>query len=156
MGRQAPRLRERSATHVGEVTFYVCPSETIGKGRASFQILHTDMSRRVIYFGTEGHGRAGHYPLGINCELSQEEYEQIYKVDKLSPDGFFLFDEFLGYGVPFSPDDKRGGCKTIVLVENGTEDEIIYCINNNEFLNRQFNRVKEMYNLNIPFLCIKT
>ncbi len=114
------------------------------------------MSKRVIYFGTEGRGHAGHYPLGINCELSREEYEQIYKVDKLSPDGFFRFDEFLGYGVPFSPDDMRGGCKTIVLVENGTEDEIIYCINNNEFLNRQFNRVKEMYNLNIPFLCLKT
>lgn len=34
------------------------------------------MSKRVIYFGTEGCGRAGHYPRGINCELSREEYEQ--------------------------------------------------------------------------------
>ena len=117
------------------------------------------MNKRVIYFGTEGDGHAGHYPLGINCKLSFEEYKYIREIDKYTEfpaSGFFRWREFVGYGVPFSPDDKRGGIKTIVLVENGTKDDVIYCINNNEFLNRQFKRVKEMYDLNIPFLCVNT
>ena len=120
------------------------------------QLKTPNMSKRVIYFGTEGNGHAGHYPLGINCKLSFEDCRYISEIDKFEefpPDGFFRWREFIGYGVPFSPDDTRPGSKTIVLVENGTKDDIIYCINNDRFLNRQFNRVKEMYDLNIPFLC---
>lgn len=114
------------------------------------------MSKRVIYFGTEGCGHAGHYPRGINCELSHEDHECIREIDKFEEfpaDGFFRWREFVGYGVPFSPDDTRGGSKTIVLVEHGlSAGEVIEAIKNDPFLVRQFSRVNEMYNLKIPFL----
>lgn len=28
---------------------------------------------KIIYFGTEGNGRAGHYPMGIDKRLTHEE-----------------------------------------------------------------------------------
>ena len=114
------------------------------------------MSKSIIYFGTEGRGEAGHYPRGINCYLSIEDCNYIYEIDKFEEfpaDGFFRWREFVGYGVPFSPDDNRGGSKTIVLVEHGeSADEVIEAIKNYPFLMRQFSRVNEMYNLKIPFL----
>ena len=30
---------------------------------------------KIIYFGTEGKGRAGHYPMGIDTPLTHEEYK---------------------------------------------------------------------------------
>ena len=30
---------------------------------------------KIIYFGTEGNGKAGHYPMGIDKDLTNEEYE---------------------------------------------------------------------------------
>nr|DAR44775.1 MAG TPA: EutP [Caudoviricetes sp.] len=31
---------------------------------------------KIIYFGTEGNGKSGHYPIGIDKHLTNEEYKK--------------------------------------------------------------------------------
>lgn len=128
-------------------------------------VEHNKQPNRIIYFGTDG--CVGHYPLGINFTLSKEEYNKIREVDGIITDE--VLDENTGtflrylsegvcytcFGVPYSPDDERPGSKTIVLVENGTVQEVKDAILQNPFLLNKFKKVKEKYELNIDFLEVK-
>ena len=117
---------------------------------------------RIIYFGTNG--CVGHYPLGINFHLTQKEYQYFKKIDRIITDEtlnkatgtFFCYrtngTSYIGFGVPYSPDDERPGSKTIVLVEYGTVQEVKDAILQNPFLLDKFKKVKEKYKLNIDFL----
>lgn len=125
-------------------------------------VEHNKQPNRIIYFGTDG--CVGHYPLGINFTLSEEEYKDSKEIDRIISDeildgntGTFL--RYLSdgvpytcYGVPYSPDDERPGSKTIVLVEYGTVQEVKDAILQNPFLLDKFKKVKEKYKLNIDFL----
>ena len=78
-----------------------------------------DMAK-IIYFGTEGNGKAGHYPMGIDKNLTHEECKMwtacdnevwinnIYKYP-----GRHLIKHhgvvYTNYAVPFSVDDERRG-----------------------------------------------
>ena len=105
---------------------------------------------KIIYFGTEGNGRAGHYPIGIDKNLTSEErkiwtecdnetwIDNIYK----NP-GRHLVKHYgvmyTNYAVPFSVDDKRGCSHTEVFWEGlHTEEEMIELIKSNSFLRQQF------------------
>lgn len=125
-------------------------------------VEHNKQPNRIIYFGTDG--CAGHYPLGINFTLSEEEYKDSKEIDRIITDE--VLDENTGtflrylsdgvpytcFGVPYSPDDTRPGSKTIVLVEYGTVQEVKDAILQNPFLLDKFKKVKEKYKLNIDFL----
>ena len=125
-------------------------------------VEHNKQPNRIIYFGTNG--CVGHYPLGINFTLSKDEYNRIRKIDGIITDnnlnkdtGTFLLYVTKGvpytcFGVPYSPDDERPGSKTIVLVENGTVQEVKDAILQTPFLLDKFKKVKEKYKLNIDFL----
>ena len=117
---------------------------------------------RIIYFGTDG--CVGHYPLGINFHLTRKEYKDFEKIDRIITDEFlneatgtffrYITNDtpYIGFGVPYSPDDERPGSKTIVLVENGTVQKVKDAILQNPYLLDKFNKVKEKYKLNIDFL----
>ncbi len=121
-------------------------------------VEHNKHPNRIIYFGTDG--CVGHYPLGINFTLSEEEYKDSKEIDRIITDE--VLDENTGtflrylsdgvpytcYGVPYSPDDERPGSKTIVLVEYGTVQEVKDAILQNPFLLDKFKKVKEKYKLN--------
>ncbi|WP_304833901.1 hypothetical protein [Muribaculum intestinale] len=78
---------------------------------------------RVAYFGTWG--RAGHFVRPIVGQFSKQELEAFERVDlpafhdAMLADGYAycLYDDFLGYCIPFSADDKRSGCVTAIFVE---------------------------------------
>lgn len=105
---------------------------------------------KIIYFGTEGNGRAGHYPIGIDKTLTRAEYrmwcgcDNEYWINNIRKNpGRHLIkhngEVYTNYGVPFSVDDERGGSHTEVFWEGiHSEDEIIELIKNNPFLKRQF------------------
>lgn len=105
---------------------------------------------KIIYFGTEGNGNTGHCPMGIDKDLTNEEYgiwtecdnetwiNNIYK----NP-GHHLIKHhgvvYTNYAVPFSVDDERGGLHTEVFWEGlHSEEEMIELIKSNQFLKRQF------------------
>lgn len=125
-------------------------------------VEHNKQPNRIIYFGTDG--CVGHYPLGINFHLTRKEYKDFEKIDRIITDEFlneatgtfFRYITngilYIGFGVPYSPDDERPGSKTIVLVENGTVQKVKDAILQNPFLLDKFNKVKEKYKLNIDFL----
>lgn len=125
-------------------------------------IKHNKQPNRIIYFGTDG--CVGHYPLGINFHLTRKEYKDFENIDRIITDEFlnkatgtfFRYitngTPYIGFGVPYSPDDERPGSKTIVLVECGTVQKVIDAILQNSFLLDKFNKVKEKYNLYIYFL----
>lgn len=48
---------------------------------------------------------------------------------------------YFGFGVPYSPDDKRAGCKTLVLIENGTKEDIVEVLKWNHDIGKQFKKV---------------
>lgn len=104
----------------------------------------------IIYFGTEGNGRAGHYPMGIDKRLTLEECKIWTKCDNetwikniYKNPGRHLIkhygEVYTNYGVPFSIDDARGGSHTELFWKGvHTEEEIINLIKNNSFLSKQF------------------
>ena len=102
----------------------------------------------IIYFGTNG--CAGHYPIGIDKTLSNEEYkmwkecDNEYWIDNIrkNPGRHMVqhhVETYTNYGVPFSVDDDRGGSHT-ELFRKGihTEEEIVSLIKSNAFLKKQF------------------
>ncbi len=105
------------------------------------------MEKRVMYFGTMGH--IGHSPHVVNGLFSSDEIEKFNNIDFLyqftDRCKFFHFQmgetDYFGFGVPYSPDDKRAGCKSLVLVENGTKEDIIEVLKSNHDIGKQFKKV---------------
>lgn len=105
---------------------------------------------QIIYFGTEGNGRAGHYPMGIDADLTHDEYKIWTECDNenwianisRNPGRHVIKHNgkvYTNYGVPFSVDDERNGSHTELFWEGiHSEEEIIGLIKNNSFLKRQF------------------
>lgn len=103
----------------------------------------------IIYFGTNG--CAGHYPIGIDKTLSNDEYNMWRECDngvwieniQKSPGRHLIKHHgeiYTNYGVPFSVDDKRNYSHTELFWKGThTEDEMINLIKSNPFLSRQFN-----------------
>lgn len=105
---------------------------------------------KIIYFGTEGNGRAEHYPMGIDKGLTHEEYkiwtecdnekwiDNIYK----NPGRHLIKHHdvvYTNYAMPFSVDDERRYSHTEVFWEGlHSEEEMIELIKSNPFLKRQF------------------
>lgn len=105
---------------------------------------------KIIYFGTEGNGKSGHYPIGIDKCLTREEYKiwsecdnQVWIDNIYENPGRHLIKHhgvvYTNYAVPFSVDDDRGGSHTEVFWEGiHPENEMIELIKNNSFLRQQF------------------
>lgn len=103
----------------------------------------------IIYFGTNG-GKSGHYPIGIDKTLTNEEYKKWCECDndvwidniRKNPGRHVIKhhgDVYTNYGVPFSVDDDRGGSHTELFWKGiHTKEEIVGLIKNNQFLTRQF------------------
>ena len=93
---------------------------------------------KIIYFGAEGNGRAGHYPMGIDKYLTLEECKIWTECDNetwIKHHGVV----YTNYAVPFSVDDERGGSHTEVFWEGiHSEEEMIELIKSNTFLKKQF------------------
>lgn len=109
---------------------------------------------RVAYFGTQG--CVGHYPLVISGLFTQEELREFNKVDCDSFYSYvteykptmFRFGKYTAVGFPASPDDERGGSKTVVFFDGDvTPNEIINVLRNNPFLKSQFNKLFVKYKL---------
>ena len=87
--------------------------------------------KRIAYYGTWG--RPGHIFVAIRGEFSAEEIRGITNIDSdiyieaTAIEGFhyYGFGNFLGYGIPFSIDDRRPGCITAVFVEHAATPEDI-------------------------------
>lgn len=103
----------------------------------------------VIYFGTNG--SAGHYPKGIDNELTREEYKYWCSIDNdrwicavANHPGFgHLTDNgevvYTHYSQPWSVDDKRAGSHTNLFWKGEhTEEDILNLIKGSSFLARQF------------------
>ena len=103
----------------------------------------------IIYFGTNG--CVGHYPMGIDKTLSNDEYEMWRECDndtwisniQKNP-GHHLIKHhgeiYTNYGVSFSVDDERNGSHTELFWKGiHKKDEIINLIKSNSFLSKQFN-----------------
>lgn len=105
---------------------------------------------KIIYFGTEGNGKSGHRPIGIDENLTYEEYDiwsecdnQAWICNVYKNPGRHLIQHhgtvYTNYAVPFSVDDDRAVSHTEVFWEGiHTENEMIELIKNNSFLRRQF------------------
>ena len=104
----------------------------------------------IIYYGTNG--EPGHYPMGIDKTLSNDEYNIWCECDNLGwinniqkNPGWHIVKHhgefYTNYGVPFSVDDERN-CSHTELFWKGThtEDEMISLIKSNQFLSRQFKK----------------
>lgn len=105
---------------------------------------------KIIYFGTEGNGKSGHYPMGIDKNLTHEECKIWTECDNETwvnniyrYPGYHLIKHhgivYTNYAVPFSVDDERGGSHTEVFWEGiHSEKEMIGLIKSFPFLKRQF------------------
>ena len=102
---------------------------------------------RIAYFGTWG--KPGHGFIAIQGQFTAEEIRGISKIDHpvfieaTTVEGFhyFCYDHFLGYGIPFSIDDRRPGCVSAVFVEYATgPSDIINALNAFPELKRRFLR----------------
>lgn len=112
--------------------------------------------RRVIYFGTNG--CAGHVAIPITGKFSDEELREVESIDN---DSFYRvfrknefkiarFKNYTILGFPASPDDNRGGSKTVVMIEGGaTELDFIILLNSVSFLKRQFSKLAKMFEISI-------
>lgn len=112
--------------------------------------------RRVVYFGTDG--SAGHIAIPITGEFSNEE---LRKVESIDSDSFYRifrknefkmarFENYTILGFPASPDDDRGGGKTVVMIEEeATEVDFIILLNSVPFLEKQFNKLAKMFKISI-------
>lgn len=103
--------------------------------------------KRVAYYGTWG--RPGHIFVAIRGEFSAEEIRGITNIDSdiyieaTTIEGFhyYGFGNFLGYGIPFSIDDRRPGCITAVFVEHAaTPEDILNTLNAFPELKQRFRR----------------
>lgn len=104
---------------------------------------------KIIYFGTNG--CSGHYPIGIDETLTNEEYKKWCECDnevwidniQKNPGRHLIKhhgEVYTNYGVPFSVDEDRVGDHTELFWKGiHTEEEIINLIKSNLFLLKQFN-----------------
>lgn len=116
--------------------------------------------KRVAYFGTQGSGEVGHYFIAIKGEFTYEEREEITRLDSYDTlnmfEGkrsfrFFRYGRYLGLAFPASPDDKRGGSITLVVVEKAeTHKEVLDALKASEFVKSQFDRLSKIYDISIP------
>lgn len=105
--------------------------------------------KRVIYFGTDG--CPGHYAIPIIGDFSWQERREITKAidssrfEEMFAGGvraaIFRYSNYLCYGVPYSPDDNRGGSRTVVLVENGTTEDLWRVLREVKFIKSKFAQV---------------
>ena len=102
---------------------------------------------RIAYFGTWG--RPGHLFRAIRGTFSQQDINNICKIDSpvyheaIEANGYHYlhYKNFLGYAIPYSADDKRGGCITVVFVENATSaNDIIKTLEQHPDLQRRFRK----------------
>lgn len=112
--------------------------------------------RRVIYFGTNG--CAGHIAIPITGKFSDEELREVESIDddsfyRVFRKNEFKIAKFKNYtilGFLASPDDHRGGSKTVVMIEGeATEVDFIILLNSVHFLERQFNKLAKMFKISI-------
>lgn len=104
---------------------------------------------KIIYFGTNG--SSGHYPIGIDGSLNEDEYKKWCECDNevwvdniYKNPGRHLIkhhgEVYTNYGVPFSVDDDRVGSHTELFWKGiHTKEEIVGLIKSSPFLSRQFN-----------------
>lgn len=86
---------------------------------------------RIAYFGTWS--RPGHLFMAIRGTFSQQDIDNICKIDSpiyheaVESEGYhyFGYKDFLGYAIPYSNDDKRGGCITAIFVEHAKSSKDI-------------------------------
>lgn len=104
----------------------------------------------IIYFGTSG--CAGHYPIGIDAELTREERDYYRKIDcdkwinhVCQHPGYTQFEDNNGVAAfalvayPWSVDDHRGGSHTnLIWWGKHSEEEMFALIRKNDFLTKQF------------------
>lgn len=102
---------------------------------------------RIAYYGIWG--SPGHGFVAIRGRFSAEEIRGITNTDSdiyieaTAADGFhyYGFGDFLGYGIPFSIDDRRPGCITAVFVEHAaTAEDILNAIDAFPELRQRFMR----------------
>lgn len=102
---------------------------------------------RIAYFGTWG--RPGHLFRAIRGTFSQQDINNICKIDSpvyheaIEANGYHYlhYKNFLGYAIQYSDDDKRGGCITVVFVENATSaNDIIKTLEQHPDLQRRFRK----------------
>lgn len=110
--------------------------------------------RKVAYFGTEG--CSGHYVEPIYGDFTHQE---IMEVEQIDSDNFYkvfrnlefkisTFEGYTIFGFPASPDDGRGGCKTVIFIEGeAKKSDFISLINGNIFLKHQFDKLAKLYNV---------
>lgn len=114
----------------------------------------------MAYFGTDG--CPGHCFKAISGNFTQEEiyeFERIDCNDKFERlfHGKFCFKFFI-YQYVFgclafnaSPDDKRNGSKTVFFVEGAkNEKEVLYSLKNAPFVKHQFQKLAEIYSVEMP------
>lgn len=116
--------------------------------------------KRIAYYGTFGKNQLGHRFRAIKGQFSDEEKNEIEKLDgkiqgflkKERGFRFFGYDnKYLGLAFPASPDDKRCGSCTIVLVEGATDaKEVLDVINKSDFMKRQFDALCDIYKVTLP------
>lgn len=100
---------------------------------------------RVAYFGTWG--RAGHFVRPIEGNFTKQELEAFTRIDcdafqtAMAAEGYTYcqYNDFMGYCIPFSADDKRPGCITAIFVEGAkTSADILAVIERDSRLSFQF------------------
>lgn len=80
--------------------------------------------KRIAYYGTWG--SKGHFVRPIVGVFTKQEFEAFERIDTpayheaMTIDGYAYcqYENFMGYCIPFSADDKRGGCITAIFVED--------------------------------------
>lgn len=101
--------------------------------------------KRIAYYGTWG--CAGHFVRPIVGSFTKQELEAFEKVDcpafcdTMKADGYTycLYNNFLGYCIPFSADDKRSGCVTAIFVEGAKSSaDILQVLEQDARLSFQF------------------
>ena len=114
--------------------------------------------KRIAYFGTDG--CVGHYSKAIKGQFTNEELNHFEYVDQ---DKFYtLISSYKKIGFchldsnwriaafPASPDDDRGGCKSVVFMETPcTTDDMINAIRENDFLRSVFTKLGKQYNVEL-------
>lgn len=111
---------------------------------------------RMAYFGTNGH--SGHYAIPLRGQFTEAELREIEDVDTFTccssffnrKEKNFIFFGFRNYsciGFPASLDDKRGGSKTIFLVEDSAMKiaEIIDALNEFPQVKEKFDKLGKLY-----------
>lgn len=115
--------------------------------------------KRVAYFGTQGEGMTGHYFKAIVGNFTPDEIREIEQLDCYTESifnykvkfEFFTYKNYMCFGIPVSPDDRRSGSKTIVCVEDESScKEVLKIIGYFPFLKNQFNRISEIYGIERP------